>query len=89
MKSIPKHAKAYNRSPAFTEKTVPASLLKSHTTKKGVWGLIQIESGQLEYIIEGGEKYLLSRETFGVVEPEKPHHVKLVGGVSFFIEFYQ
>ena len=89
MKSIPKHVKAYRRSLAFTEKTVPASLLKHHTTKEGVWGLIQIESGQLEYIIEGDEKYLLSRETFGVIEPEKPHRVKLVGQVSFFVEFYQ
>ena len=52
MKSLPDHVQRYKSTPVFTEETVPKGLLKDHNTKNGVWGLICIEQGELEYIIE-------------------------------------
>jgi tellurite resistance-related uncharacterized protein len=89
MKELPENVVAYKRTPNFTEDTVPAGLLKDHTTAVGTWGLIQVENGTLEYIIGDDEAYTLSPDTNGVVEPTVVHHVRAVGPVSFFVEFYR
>lgn len=89
MKQLPKNVTAYNRTPSFTEETVPKGLLKNHNTKAGVWGLIQIEEGELEYTIEDKETHILSVDKNGVVEPEILHHIKSIGTVKFFVEFYK
>jgi len=89
MKALPQNLVAYKRTPNFTEETVPASLLKDHTTAVGTWGLIQVENGTLEYIIGDDEAHTLSPDTNGVVEPTVVHHVRAVGPVSFFVEFYR
>lgn len=89
MKTIPKNLKAYKRTPLFTEESIPAALLNKHNTKAGVWGLINVEEGELEYQIENGGSYILSASCPGVVEPEVFHHVRPLGKVSFFVEFYQ
>jgi tellurite resistance-related uncharacterized protein len=89
MKSLPAAAKAYHRTPLFTNATVPQALLKDHRTKPGVWGLIQVERGRLEYTIEGGEMHILTPGNPGVAEPEVTHFVKPVGETAFFVEFYR
>jgi tellurite methyltransferase len=40
----------YKRTPTFTEATVPRGLLETHSTKEGVWGLIHVVEGELEYV---------------------------------------
>tara|TARA_B100000446_G_scaffold168521_1_gene173025 strand:- start:667 stop:936 length:270 start_codon:yes stop_codon:yes gene_type:complete len=89
MKSLPDHVQQYSTSPIFTEETVPRGLLKDHNTKSGVWGLISVSKGELEYIIEDKETHILSPEIKGVVEPEVKHHIKPLGAVTFYIEFYK
>ncbi len=89
MKTLPNNITAYKRTPQFDENTVPAGLLKEHNTKEGVWALIHIEAGELEYVIKNTEKHTLSPEKHGVVEPQVPHHIKALGKVSFFVEFYK
>lgn len=89
MKSLPEHVQQYSASPVFTEETVPRGLLKDHNTKSGVWGLICVNEGELEYIIEDKETHILNPENKGVVEPEIKHHIKPLGPVSFTIEFYK
>lgn len=91
MKTLPPHVQPYKRTPTFTEETVPAGLLKAHTTIPGAWAKIVVEEGTLEYVIEAGEHetILLSPERFGVVEPEVPHHVKPMGKVRFHVEFHK
>lgn len=91
MKDLPKGVVQYKKTPIFTQDTIPAGLLKSHSTKAGTWGKICIIQGKLLYTIED-EQYettQLSAERFGVVEPEVLHHVKPVGDVEFFVEFYK
>lgn len=89
MKSLPADVEAYKRTAEFTEETVPAGLLRRHTTKAGTWGRICVLSGRLRYRILEPEVEVIeldaSRE--GVVEPEVPHEVEPVGGVRFFVEF--
>lgn len=89
MKSLPADVTAYKRTPVFTQDTVPAGLLKDHTTKEGTWALIRVEEGRLGYVIEDGEAHILSPGRDGVVEPQVPHHIRPEGPVSFFIEFYR
>lgn len=89
MKQLPDNVKAYKRTPLFTQETVPDALLNNHNTKAGVWGLIQVEEGELDYTIEDTETHRLTPDNPGVVEPEVVHHVTPVGTVAFFVEFYK
>lgn len=89
MKKLPDNVKPYKKTPIFNEITVPKGLLKNHNTKNGTWGLLTIEKGEIEYAIEDQEKIVLSPNLLGVIEPEILHHIKPLGKVSFFIEFYK
>ncbi|MBP7722532.1 MAG: DUF1971 domain-containing protein [Alphaproteobacteria bacterium] len=89
MKSLPQNVQSYSRTATFTQDTVPKGLLKDHTTKENVWGLIQVQSGKLEYTIQNEESHILDPERDGVIEPLIPHHIKPLGLVSFYVEFYK
>ncbi|TNF02994.1 MAG: DUF1971 domain-containing protein [Deltaproteobacteria bacterium] len=91
MKNLPENVTPYKKTATFNQETVPAGLLKAHTTKAGTWGKINIISGRLLYVIETEpqESIELFPSKYGVVEPEVPHHVKPLGEVEFFVEFYK
>jgi tellurite resistance-related uncharacterized protein len=89
MKQLPQNVVAYRQVGPFTETTVPKGLLRDHTTADGVWALIQVEDGQLEYIIGDDKTHLLSPGLYGVIEPQALHRVRPIGHVSFFVEFYR
>ena len=44
-------AKPYRRTAIFTQATVPAALLRAHSTKDGVWGVVHVLEGRLGYRI--------------------------------------
>ena len=89
MKKLPDNVQPYKRTPMFNEINVPKGLLRNHNTKNGTWGLLKIEKGEMEYVIEDQEKIILNSSLPGVIEPEILHHIKPLGEVSFFIEFYK
>lgn len=91
MKELPNNVKAYKQTAIFNQDTVPAGLLKAHTIKAGTWGKICVSKGKLLYLIESElqESIELSPSIFGVVEPEIPHHIKPLGDVEFYVEFYK
>ena len=91
MKTLPADATAYKRTPLFTQATVPAALLKRHTTKAGSWAKIWVRSGQLKYqiLLDPPEEHRLTPESPGIVEPQVPHHVQPLGPVEFYVEFYR
>ena len=91
MKTLPANLRPYQRTPEFTETTVPAGLLKQHTTKAGTWGKILVLEGRLRYRIlaPAPEEILLTPERFGVVEPQVPHEVSPDGPVRFLVEFHR
>ncbi|MGN6500296.1 MAG: DUF1971 domain-containing protein [Tsuneonella sp.] len=85
---------AYKSTPLFNEATIPAGLLRDHSTKDGVWGLIRVEAGQLRYVVTDDqraacERVLSSSAEPGVVEPTILHHVEPLGPVRFYVEFYR
>jgi tellurite resistance-related uncharacterized protein len=91
MKSLPLQAVSYRRTAEFSDSTIPAALLRCHTTKPGVWACIHVVEGSLRYrILEPAPtEYVLSPENPGVVEPEAPHQVEPIGRVRFYVEFFR
>ncbi len=88
MNVLPAEVSAYKRTPEFDEQTVPAGLLRAHTTKPGVWARIVVLEGSLLYRVPGrGLALTLDVSRVGVVEPEVPHEVEPRGHVRFYVEF--
>jgi tellurite resistance-related uncharacterized protein len=93
MNELPADARAYKRTPTFSADTVPASLLREHSTKAGTWGLICVEQGQLRYVIpQEDSEYcaVLIPGQHGVIEPRQVHYVALESDdTQFYVEFYR
>ena len=92
--ALPADVRPYHRTAIFTRDTVPAGLLKAHSTKQGVWGLIHVLDGQLLYVIVdeqrvATETILVAGAPPGVVEPEILHHVEPREAVRFCVEFHR
>lgn len=88
--NIPENCRPYKKTPVFTEETVPAGILKDHATKAGTWGLLSILEGSLEYVVPAkNHRQVLTPDTRAVIEPEVLHHVKPLGSVRFFVEFWR
>lgn len=87
---IPVGYEPYRRTPSFDEGSVPAALLRSHTTKRGIWARIRVSTGGLEYRVHApfDRSESLTPESPGIVVPEVEHHLVLSGPVSFFVEFW-
>lgn len=89
MTKLPDNVVAYSRSPEFNQDTLPAALQKQHTTKQGTWALIHVLEGRLLYrILEPHSEVVLEPDAPGVVKPQQPHEVELIGPVRMFVEFY-
>jgi tellurite resistance-related uncharacterized protein len=91
---LPVAARPYRRTDVFTEQSVPAGLLKAHTTKAGTWGLIHVLEGRLAYRIvdarrPSSETILTPEVSAGVVEPTILHEVEPLGTVRFYVEFHR
>jgi tellurite methyltransferase len=86
MPVLPEKVRAYQQTKAFDENTVPAGLLKDHSTKAGTWARILVREGLLLYTI-AEESWILKPGIVGIVEPEVAHHVTPRGEVSFHVEF--
>jgi steroid delta-isomerase-like uncharacterized protein len=91
MKLLPPNVSPFKRTPDFTERTIPAGLLRSHETKDGVWGKIVVLEGALVYrILEPRvEEIALSPDRHGVIEPTVKHEVVPSAGVRFYVEFHR
>jgi tellurite resistance-related uncharacterized protein len=89
---LPDELECYKSTDTFDEKSIPAALMKDHSTKAGVWGRIVVESGKLCYRVTDPrrtltERVLLANRAPGVVEPTVLHHVAPLGPVRFRVEF--
>ncbi len=87
---MPSHFVAYKETPLFTQDTVPAALLRDHSTKRGVWARIEVQQGELDYRIDAlRQQWTLDSGTPGTIPPEIPHAVSLRGPVSFLVRFFR
>lgn len=87
---LPEGLREYRRTPEFTEADIPAGLLRDHTTRAGVWGLIHVLEGRLEYTVREPEarSFELAAGDAGVVVPCMKHHVSPLGAVRFYVAFH-
>lgn len=90
---LPPDARPYRRTAVFTEATVPAGLLRTHTTKAGAWGVIHVLEGRLAYRItdprRAAAETILTPGAAGLVEPTILHEVEPLGAVRFYVEFHR
>lgn len=78
----------YRSTPVFDNASLPAPLQRHHTTKRGVWGNIEILEGALRYVVPSlGHDQHLTPDTPGWVPPELEHFVELVEPVRVRITF--
>ncbi len=92
MLKLPDNVRAYKKTPVFSHESVPAGLLKDHSTKADTWGVLHVEQGALIYIVtEPGyeEECVISAGSTAIIAPEHKHYVALQEDVSFYIEFYR
>ena len=92
--SLPQDVQPYRKTDVFTQATVPAGLLRAHTTKEGAWALIHVLEGRLAYRIKDPRRLastviLTPDGPPGVVEPTILHDVEPLGAVRFFVEFHR
>ncbi len=90
-REMPDGYAAYRRTAEFSETSVPPALLQHHTTKRGVWALIHVGRGRLEYRVDAPfhSREILEPGSPGVVLPEVEHCVSPAGEVAFFVEFWR
>ncbi len=90
MRPLPDHVQPYKKTATFTGESVPAGLTSAHATKEGVWGVIHVVSGELQYDIPSrDESHILDPEHPGLVEPTVTHRVTPLGAVEFYVEFHR
>ena len=92
--SLPADVQPYRKTAVFTEATVPAGLLRAHTTKEGAWALIHVLEGRLAYHVDDPRR-LASTVVLtvdgppGVVEPTILHNIEPLGPIRFFVELFR
>ena len=88
---LPEEFEPYQRTPSFTESTLPEALRRDHATKPGVWGMIHVERGRLDYHVHAPAQRheILTPASPGVVLPEITHHVAGSEPVAFYVEFWR
>ena len=88
---LPEGLKSYKQTPTFTETTIPRALQVSHSLKNGIWGMIHVLDGCLQYTLErqGFAPQIIHAGKSAVVPPEVPHHIQATGPVQCFIEFFR
>ena len=91
MKTLPANVALYKSTPEFNQESVPAGLLRNHTTAANVWGRIVVHEGSVRYVIEEPEteEHLLVPGVPGIVEPQVAHHLVIEGPVRFCVEFHR
>ncbi len=87
---MPEGHSAYKRTATFTEGSIPKGLQRTHSTKPGVWALIVVTRGALQFF-EGQDKvprHVAVPGAPAIVPPEVVHRVAPVGSVEFHVEFW-
>ena len=80
----------YKCTPVFDEHTLPAGLRREHRTKPGVWGVIRVLEGRVQYkVLDPESEVILDAEHPGLVLPDAPHSVEPLGPMRMLVEFYK
>ena len=88
---LPENYEPYRRTAVFTQDTIPAGLLRAHRTAAGVWALIHVMEGRLQFRVNEPVVFetVIDLDRLGVIEPAISHEVAPLGAVRFYVEFYR
>lgn len=82
-------AEPYRSTPVFDETTLPAALRGEHRTKAGVWGVLRVIAGSVRLRFpEPGLDQVLTVDKPGLILPDQPHFVELLGPMRMQVDFY-
>ena len=77
----------------FDLASVPAALLRSHRIAAGVWGVLRVRAGSLDFVWEDANNSVATVELGPgesiVVPPEVPHRVVPGDLARFVVEFHR
>ena len=79
MKTLPAGLREYKRTPSLNADTLPRGFLRRHATKKGTWGLLEVEAGSVVYVIDDEAnrgRYTLRQGDRAVIAPRQLHHLE-------------
>ena len=80
MRVLPEDVTAYKTVGPFVGAKIPNALFSRHNTMKGVWGVLEIYAGRVNYIIdETGEEFNLSAGDKHVILPQEWHFLSMPG----------
>lgn len=87
----PVGAQRYREGPEWNAATVPAGLLKRHELKAGVWGELTVVSGRvrMRYHAPIDRVVELGVGDIGIVPPEVPHELEILGDAVVRLDFYR
>lgn len=87
---LPQGAVFAAATPMMTEQTVLPPILHRHMAPRGKCGRLVVEKGSLQFVWEDTGKTLDAAPGHPVIiAPERYHHVRITGPVSFKVEFYR
>ncbi len=92
MLELPVEVKPYKKTPVFTPENIPKGLLAEHSTKAGTWGVLEVETGTLQYVVtQAGFEESVTIHTGGtaIIAPEHAHYVELSPEAVFQITFHR
>jgi len=90
-RELPDGFAPYRRTPDFDETSLPAALRSRHDTKAGVWARIHVTRGSVDYRTHEPfrTEQRLSPGNPGIVLPEVPHQLEVIGPVTLHVEFWR
>ena len=87
---LPRDSEPYRTIGPFNPATLPAGLTAEHRLKPGVWALVELTQGAIEFLWDDakGGRHTLSAPAALVVPPEVAHHVETQSDFSLTISFH-
>ena len=88
---LPETVHPYFKTTVFTQATVPKKLLSQHNLKRGTWGLLYVQKGEVKYFLDKKTEPLaiITSGNSQVIETEVKHYISPSDDAAFYIEFYK
>lgn len=89
--TLPEDAILVGESPILNEETIFPSILGKHMTPKNKYAYINVITGKVQFVYEDKNNiiYTVTPDHPLVIEPERYHHVILMGPVTLTLRFYK
>ena len=90
--TLPDGVVCYRTLGPWTEREIPAGLLKQHQLKAGSWGKLSVLSGSIAfcwYDVIDAEPNRLQKGQQLIIPPTIMHHLQITGDVVLDLHFYK